>query len=47
MAAGGMANSLTSGRFEVSAPVLSAEGKLFYLRANAEAPYSYDEYPPQ
>jgi dipeptidyl aminopeptidase/acylaminoacyl peptidase len=43
-AAGGKANALTSGHFEVSAPVLSADGKWFYLRANAEAPYSYDVY---
>ena len=42
--AGGKANALTSGRFEVSAPVLSADGKWFYLRANVEAPYSYDVY---
>jgi dipeptidyl aminopeptidase/acylaminoacyl peptidase len=41
-AAGGKANALTSGRFEVSAPVLSPDGKWFYLRANVEAPYSYD-----
>jgi len=43
-AAGARANALTSGRFEVSAPVQSADGKWFYLRANAEAPYSYDVY---
>jgi dipeptidyl aminopeptidase/acylaminoacyl peptidase len=41
---GGKASALTSGRFEVSAPVVSADGKWFYLRANAEAPYSYDAY---
>ena len=43
-AAGGKANALTSGRFEISAPALSADGKWFYLRANVEAPYSYDVY---
>jgi dipeptidyl aminopeptidase/acylaminoacyl peptidase len=42
--AGGKAIALTSGRFEVSAPAQSADGKWFYLRANAEAPYSYDVY---
>ncbi|WP_395679190.1 prolyl oligopeptidase family serine peptidase [Dokdonella sp.] len=41
---GGKANALTSGRFEVSAPVLSPDGQWFYLRANREAPYSYDAY---
>jgi dipeptidyl aminopeptidase/acylaminoacyl peptidase len=39
---GGKAKALTSGRFEVSAPVLSPDGRWFYLRANAEAPYRYD-----
>jgi dipeptidyl aminopeptidase/acylaminoacyl peptidase len=42
--AGGKAIALTSGRFEVSAPAQSADGKWFYLRANVEAPYSYDVY---
>ncbi len=41
---GGKASALTSGKFEVSAPVQSADGKWFYLRANAEAPYAYDVY---
>jgi Tol biopolymer transport system component len=42
--AGGKANALTSGKFEVSGPVVSPDGKWFYVRANAEAPYSYDVY---
>ncbi|MBS0582128.1 MAG: S9 family peptidase [Proteobacteria bacterium] len=42
--AGGKAVALTSGKFEVSRPVLSTDGKWFYLRANAEAPYAYDVY---
>ncbi len=41
---GGKANALTSGKFEVSSPTLSADGRWFYLRANAEAPYAYDVY---
>ena len=41
---GGKANALTSGRFEVSNPAQSPDGKWFYLRANAEAPYIYDVY---
>jgi dipeptidyl aminopeptidase/acylaminoacyl peptidase len=39
---GARAKALTSGRFEVSEPVLSADGAWFYLRSNATAPYSYD-----
>ncbi|MFC4819782.1 S9 family peptidase [Dokdonella ginsengisoli] len=42
--ASGKANALTHGRFEVSAPALSPDGRWFYLRANVEAPYAYDVY---
>ncbi|MEO5561648.1 MAG: prolyl oligopeptidase family serine peptidase, partial [Dokdonella sp.] len=42
--ASGKASALTSGKFEVSSPVLSADGNWFYLRSNAEAPYAYDVY---
>ncbi|NCT66706.1 MAG: prolyl oligopeptidase family serine peptidase [Rhodanobacteraceae bacterium] len=41
---GGKASALTQGTFEVSAPVESPDGRWFYLRANAEAPYAYDVY---
>ncbi len=41
---GGKASALTHGTFEVSSPVVSRDGKWFYLRANAEAPYAYDVY---
>jgi dipeptidyl aminopeptidase/acylaminoacyl peptidase len=41
---GGKASALTSGEFEVSNPVLTADGKWFYVRTNAEAPYAYDVY---
>ena len=41
---GGKAHALTRGRFEVSHPAQSADGKWFYLRANVEAPYLYDVY---
>jgi dipeptidyl aminopeptidase/acylaminoacyl peptidase len=41
---GARARALTSGKFEVSEPVLSADGAWFYLRSNAKAPYSYDVY---
>ena len=40
----GKAKALTSGRFEVSHPQLSADDQWFYLRANQVAPYSYDVY---
>lgn len=40
----GTAKALTSGRFEVSQPQLSNDGKWFYLRTNKLAPYSYDVY---
>ncbi|QDE41402.1 S9 family peptidase [Luteibacter pinisoli] len=43
-ALGGKATALTSGRFEVDHPVLSADGKTFYVRTNQVAPYSYDVY---
>lgn len=43
-APGGKANALTSGRFEVDHPVLSGDGKTFYVRSNQVAPYSYDIY---
>lgn len=41
---GGKATALTQGKFEVSHPALSTDGRWFYLRANAEAPYAYDVY---
>jgi dipeptidyl aminopeptidase/acylaminoacyl peptidase len=40
----GSAKALTSGKFEVSQPQLSTDGKWFYLRTNQVAPYSYDVY---
>ncbi|HEY0746732.1 MAG TPA: prolyl oligopeptidase family serine peptidase, partial [Steroidobacteraceae bacterium] len=40
----GEARPLTQGRFEVSAPQLSADGRWFYALSNATAPYSYDVY---
>lgn len=40
----GKARALTSGRFEVSHPQLSEDGRWFYLRTNQVAPYSYDVY---
>lgn len=43
-APGGKAAALTSGKFEVSHPVLSTDGRWFYVRANADAPYAYDVY---
>jgi dipeptidyl aminopeptidase/acylaminoacyl peptidase len=36
--------ALTQGRFEVSDPALSADGRWFYVLSNAAAPYSYDVY---
>lgn len=36
--------ALAQGRFEVSAPQLSPDGRWFYVKTNAEAPYSYDVY---
>ena len=38
------ARALTQGRFEVSNPALSADGRWFYVLSNAQAPYSYDAY---
>jgi dipeptidyl aminopeptidase/acylaminoacyl peptidase len=35
---------LTHGQFEVSAPLLSGDGRWFYVLSNAAAPYSYDVY---
>jgi dipeptidyl aminopeptidase/acylaminoacyl peptidase len=40
----GSAKALTSGKFEVSQPQLSNDGKWFYVRTNQVAPYSYDVY---
>ncbi len=40
----GKAKALTSGKFEVSHPLLSDDGKWFYVRTNKVAPYSYDVY---
>jgi dipeptidyl aminopeptidase/acylaminoacyl peptidase len=40
----GKAQALTHGTFEVSHPALSADGRWFYLRANAQAPTAYDVY---
>ncbi|KJV36571.1 S9 family peptidase [Luteibacter yeojuensis] len=41
---GGKATALTSGHFEVDHPVLSGDGKTFYVRTNPVAPYSFDVY---
>jgi len=41
---GGKARALTHGNFEVSHPKLTHDGRWFYLRANVEAPHSYDVY---
>ncbi len=40
----GKARALTQGKFEVSHPQVSADGRWFYVRSNAEAPYAYDVY---
>jgi dipeptidyl aminopeptidase/acylaminoacyl peptidase len=40
----GQPQPVTQGRFEVTHPVLSADGRWFYLLSNAVAPYSYDVY---
>jgi len=40
----GEPRALTHGQFEVSAPLLSADGRWFYVLSNATAPYSYDVY---
>ena len=36
--------ALTAGHFEISEPVLSQDGRWFYLLSNLTAPYSYDVY---
>ncbi|MGB0134920.1 prolyl oligopeptidase family serine peptidase [Dokdonella sp.] len=41
---GSRAKALTSGKFEISEPRLSADGKWFYVLSNAQAPYAYDAY---
>ena len=41
---GAAPSALTQGRFEVTHPVLSADGRWFYVLSNAAAPYSYDVY---
>ncbi|SFN02562.1 S9 family peptidase [Dokdonella immobilis] len=41
---GSRAKALTSGQFEIAEPTLSADGRWFYVRANVEAPYSYDVF---
>ncbi len=41
---GDKAKAIVQGRFEVSAPQLSPDSAWFYLKSNAEAPYSYDVY---
>jgi dipeptidyl aminopeptidase/acylaminoacyl peptidase len=43
-AAGAAATALTLGAFELSDPVLSADGRWFYALGNVAAPYSYDVY---
>jgi len=40
----GAAKALTTGRFEVSRPALSNDGRWFYALANQQAPYAYDVY---
>jgi dipeptidyl aminopeptidase/acylaminoacyl peptidase len=44
MSLGGAPKALTTGKFEVSHPQLSPDGRWFYLRSNQVAPYSYDVY---
>ncbi|MEO7014369.1 MAG: prolyl oligopeptidase family serine peptidase [Dokdonella sp.] len=41
---GANAKALTSGKFEISDPQLTLDGRWFYVRGNVEAPYSYDVY---
>jgi dipeptidyl aminopeptidase/acylaminoacyl peptidase len=43
-ALGAPASALTHGDFELSKPVLSADGRWLYALGNAAAPYSYDVY---
>jgi dipeptidyl aminopeptidase/acylaminoacyl peptidase len=40
----GAPRALTRGQFEVSSPLLSGDGRWFYVISNQEAPYSYDAY---
>jgi dipeptidyl aminopeptidase/acylaminoacyl peptidase len=40
----GEPRALTQGRFEVSSPQLSEDGRWFYVLSNQVAPYSYDVY---
>jgi dipeptidyl aminopeptidase/acylaminoacyl peptidase len=40
----GKVRQLTHGQFEVSRPVLSTDGRWFYVHANAEKPWAYDVY---
>jgi dipeptidyl aminopeptidase/acylaminoacyl peptidase len=40
----GSARALTATGFEVSDPVVSPDGKWFYVLANKQAPYAYDAY---
>jgi dipeptidyl aminopeptidase/acylaminoacyl peptidase len=40
----GEPRALTQGRFEVSSPQLSEDGRWFYVLGNEVAPYSYDVY---
>ncbi|PAM39399.1 S9 family peptidase, partial [Acinetobacter baumannii] len=41
-AGGGKPQALTSGKWETSAPVLSADGKGFYFLCNQQAPHDYE-----
>ncbi|HJR13072.1 MAG TPA: prolyl oligopeptidase family serine peptidase [Rhodanobacteraceae bacterium] len=40
----GKARALTGTGYEVSMPLLSPDGKWFYVRSNKQAPYAYDVY---
>ncbi|WP_449427060.1 S9 family peptidase [Rhodanobacter umsongensis] len=40
----GKARALTGTGYEVSSPVVSPDGKWFYVLANKQAPYAYDAY---
>ncbi|HEX7369016.1 MAG TPA: prolyl oligopeptidase family serine peptidase, partial [Rhodanobacteraceae bacterium] len=40
----GKPRALTGTQYEVSTPVLSPDGKWFYVRSNKQAPYDYDVY---
>ncbi|HET7163413.1 MAG TPA: prolyl oligopeptidase family serine peptidase, partial [Rhodanobacteraceae bacterium] len=40
----GKARALTGTGYEVSAPVVSPDGKWFYVLSNKQAPYAYDVY---